>query len=314
VALEKGVIMRKIFLLSILVISYLFGENLDFNLCLNKPVYLLGEPIQVSLIFINSGSNPIKIPDLGEPIVYAGVVDIWLTGKQAEASARLMHATLVSPEYWPFKEVSPGDTFVVLYRFVSTIIHYGRFTIEKEPGDYKFYASYKWPRGNKPIYSDTSTCRVIMPEGEDRKAYELYIKARKTKIKDAEGTLGTQKNRFYLEVIEKYPNNIYSELALEDYIIHQLLWYSTTPIDSIFNLTKRLITKYPQNLTNEIRIKHIFAHLIGRYHKHYGHVNEIVEFFERIIEDYPNTIGAKCANHCLSYMQKGVYETNKLYK
>lgn len=191
------------------------GSNIKIKLTLEKPVYLLREPIFWSLVIKNTGNKEILIDP--QTVFASGrkIGDFYglklkrKGGKAYDYFLNIDRSTIKEPDYKG--KFLPGEERVFLYPLDLLHIYGEPETMERgylPAGEYEIwwdilvYDSEVHTR----ISSDKVYFKVIEPVGREKEAYNSYIKARdldnQGKYKDAYAA--------YRRFSDNYPWSVYT--------------------------------------------------------------------------------------------------------
>jgi tetratricopeptide (TPR) repeat protein len=178
----------------------------------------------------------------------------------------------------------------------------------RQPGEYTCYLETpKWV--NTPVTkSNEIKIKVKDPEGEEKKALELYLEAEKLKYgKDEQGRKDLKKRELgflkYQELVKKYPNSIYAPLSLKAAI--GVYFYSRDLAErrKTIPLCSKLIEDYPDFYD----FAGTFTDLVHTYEilkDKAGAINTMKE----LIKKHPNTKISERAEYWLEKIEKWEFE------
>jgi len=147
--------------------------------------------------------------------------------------------------------------------------------------------------------SNSITFSVKEPEGENRQALALYLRADSLgRMTELEKSV-RRRNEFeaYLDAAAKYPNTIYAPMAL-----YMALLMESVPQDKteLISIGKRLIEDYPNTPYGAWAC----PYLVKAYRQTAG-IEAAVEYFEYLRGKYPDSVIARRAEYWLGKIKEG---------
>lgn len=212
----------------------IYAQQMQFTLRLDKDTYILGEPIQVAISYVNVGRTVISGLNWSQTALE--VIDD--KGRQVERTG-------ISGNHWsPLRtELKPGEED---YRVLELNYYFGKpyggllmGGIQYfEPGTYTVRATHY---SNGSSETAEASFRVVQPEGEEAHAYQRFIEI--LQLDRERKYSGVQRADAIRTLYETYPTSVYAP-------------YFLTILDAVYDIDlgdglkasmarKELVEKFP---------------------------------------------------------------------
>lgn len=215
--------MKKIIMVLLITsFNWLFGQNLELTIKSYKTEFLKYEPIGISLIVKNNGSETVQISGLSSQAEFGYMMHIYNLNKDILNSDFGIHTNIPSTIYTikPGEEVQFSSDLSYFSKnkdFVNKVSRYGYYFNTGElfincTLDFDSASLFN-KRTNKTFTSNTIKINIIEPTEEDKKGIieDLKEVARLNKYYEGEQFLESIKKA--IEIIDKYQNHPLVQLA-----------------------------------------------------------------------------------------------------
>jgi tetratricopeptide (TPR) repeat protein len=278
----------------VVLLASVFSEAVDkpqVRIWVEKDQFFVHEPILVHYEIKNTSDSTLFLDVLREE-------HFVITDKEGKRYESHLKGTDMGVDH-----LRPGETRRGLVNIsglygVVRISEYSCYLDVAPPGQI-------YPPQYERTKSNTIKIKVIEPEGEEKKALDMFLEAERLKysrdkerggrdLKKAE--LGFLK---YQEVVDKYPNSVYAPLALSS------AWgtyrYSQNLEDTKKNIPvyKRLIESYP----NSHYVASAFCGLVETY-ENFKDKSGAIQSMKELIKKHPNTQISERAEYWLEKIEK----------
>jgi TolA-binding protein len=291
----RKVPLQRVFVLSIFTILMILIESqfvvsavqLKIEIWSDKDEYLTREPISVHYRVKNVGDEPAIM------IFHALKGDFRIEDQQGKVYPNTASFSygFISDTLKPNESVEGSEGIDARYAIVKA-------------GEYTCYLQTP-PWIKAPITkSNQIIIKVNDPEGEEKKALELYLEAEELswcKDKDPQKwELGFQK---YQELVDKYPKSVYAPQSLYAAMMVYLYSQNLDERRKIFAVCKRLIEEYPNSGPFMIS----FTELVDTY-KTLKDKQGAIKTMKELMEKHPNTKISEEAERRLEQIEKWKFE------
>jgi TolA-binding protein len=165
------------------------------------------------------------------------------------------------------------------------------------PGEYTCLLKNPSPEAK----SNVITIKIRNPKGEDKKALDLFLDAKKLdECKDKDPKKWEQAFYKYLELAERYPKSVYAPVSLYTALFRA---HVIKDKNVVISVCKKLIEDYPEFYY----IDDTFYNLVGNY-KSLENKAGAMEYMKELIKEYPDTQISERAEYWLEKIEKWEFE------
>jgi TolA-binding protein len=165
------------------------------------------------------------------------------------------------------------------------------------PGEYTCLLKNPSPEAK----SNVITIKIRNPKGEDKKALDLFLDAKKLdECKDKDPKKWEQAFYKYLELAERYPKSVYAPVSLYTALFRA---HVIKDKNVVISVCKKLIEDYPEFYY----IDDTFYNLVGNY-KSLENKAGAMEYMEELIKEHPDTKISERAEYWLEKIEKWEFE------
>ncbi|MCJ7577627.1 MAG: tetratricopeptide repeat protein [candidate division Zixibacteria bacterium] len=287
------ILMISISVISGVLLTSVFSEAVDkpqVRIWVEKDQFFVYEPILVYYEIKNESDSILYLSSYNELTEHFVITDT--QGKRYNSHLR---GTSMGVDHLKPGETRHGSVDICgLYGIVS-IGEYSCYLDIAPPAQF-YHPQYERTKSN------TIKIKVIEPDGDEKKALNLYSEADKLSWARSKGggpdptkkELGFLK---YQELVDKYPNSVYAPIALRSAIFVYV--YSPEFRKKVFPVCLRLIEDYP----NSYYWASGFSHLVGTYEV-LKDKDSAIKTMNELIEKHPNTKISERAAYWLKQIEK----------
>jgi len=187
--------------------------GLTLELRADKTRYLLDEPLLVTVVFDNRGTEDAPLIVVPAPVI--GILDLEITapGEQAHRGPAIAPGDFGPGRFVrPDVQVRPGGQYST-GMYLRDLAGGERRPLRSRPGEYVIRAHYatpeRWEGEPVELWSDPLRLAVTEPEGVDRRAYAVLQKGAQATDGKIWG-VGAERKEYYEQVLREYPESGYA--------------------------------------------------------------------------------------------------------